>query len=440
MYVEGRMEEICHAIFHHAESTNWKKVSTALSPVNKDGKTFGALNYDILVDSPVEIGNHFTATFEKFGATHDVAISGMGDFDADWIVRQLHPIVEHGKKMFGKLPYDRYVFQIQLYSKLYGGLEHARSHVSLYDVEKFTEKKEVGRFLSLLTHEYFHLWNVKRIRPIELGPVDYSRERYTAMLYLAEGATSYYDDLTTYRCGFFDEKKYLGFPLGEQHAQALTEVPGRLMTSIKESSFLTWVKLYIPSPDLNNRYVSYYLKGGVMWWLLDMYILLHSNGRKRLDDGMRGLMKRYEKNPSMGITEEEMIEILSISCGMDLKATLREWLNGERKKNCRRKKFSRDSAWHSIVRRQKRKTYSAKKKPFQSEPVEWHSGIFMKEEAVPYALPVSIPARRLKPQGLPPKMKFWRLMVRAFKRLPHDLCGEIRPVNKIDDCPCRSRW
>ncbi len=377
MYVEGRMEEVCHAVFHHADATDWKKVSTSLSPVKKDGATFGALNYDILVDSPVEIGNHFTASFQKFGAGHDVAITGTGDFDADWIVTQLHPIVEHGKKMFGKLPYDRYVFFIQLYPKWYGGLEHARSNVSLFDIEKFTDKKEVGRFLSLLTHEYFHLWNVKRIRPIELGPFDYAHERYTAMLYLAEGATSYYDDLTTYRCGFFDEKKYLEV-LGEQHAQALAEVPGRLMTSIKESSFLTWVKLYIPSPDLNNRYVSYYLKGGVMWWLLDMHIILRTNGRKRLDDGMRGLMKRYEKNPAMGITEEEMIEVLSQSCGLNLKATLHEWLNGTNELPA--KKLLAGFGLSFEKAKPKEENVFGEKVPFQSEKVEWNTGLMLKEE------------------------------------------------------------
>ncbi|HET7152703.1 MAG TPA: PDZ domain-containing protein [Candidatus Kapabacteria bacterium] len=378
MYVDGRTNETHHAIFHHADVTGWKKVSTALSPVKKDGKTFGALNYDIFADSPVEIGNHFTASFKKFGAMHDVAISGVGDFDTDWIVKQIHPIVEHGKKMFGELPYDRYVFQIQLYPKLYGGLEHARSHVSLYDVERFPDKSAVGRFLSLLTHEYFHLWNVKRIRPVELGPFDYTTERYTSMLYLAEGATSYYDDLTTYRCGFFDEKKYLEV-MSEQHVQALAEVPGRLMTSIKESSFLTWVKLYLPSADLNNRYVSYYLKGGVLFWLLDMHIILQTGGKKRLDDGMRGLMKRYKKDPANGITEEEMISIFSHSCGVDLRTTLRNWLNGASELPTEKILAGFGLAWEK-AKPKKEDNVFGEKLPFQSQSVEWFTGLGLKED------------------------------------------------------------
>lgn len=375
-YVEGRTDEIHHMIFHFADSTDWKSVSTALSPVRADNATFGALNYDILVDSPVEIGNHFTASFTLHGAKHDVAVAGVGDYDAPWIVEQIKPIVEHGKKLFRSLPYDRYVFIIQLYPKVYGGLEHARSHVSLFDSEAFVDKKNVARFLSLITHEYFHTWNVKRIRPAELGPFDYTKERYTSMLYLAEGATSYYDDLSTYRCGFFTEKEYLD-ALGEQHLQALADVPGRLATSIKESSFLTWVKLYLPSADTNNRYVSYYLKGGILWWLLDLHIIAATNGRKRLDDGMRALMRRYNNKPGVGISEGEMIAILSLACDTDLRAVLRRWLDtpAELPTESLLAKFG----MALVKQKPNDENTFGEKRAFHAKPVDWFMGMMVKE-------------------------------------------------------------
>jgi predicted metalloprotease with PDZ domain len=376
-YVEERQNEVHHVVFEHAKSTTWKHVSTALSPVSNDGKTYGALNYDILVDSPVEIGNHFVTSFVRHGATHDVAIAGVGDFDAQWIADRLPVIVDKGRAMFRGLPYDRYLFLIQLYPDVYGGLEHARSHVSLFNSEQIGDKTQVARFLSLLTHEYFHLWNVKRIRPAELGPFDYTTERYTRMLYLAEGATSYYDDLMSYRCGFMKEDEYLK-ALGDQHLQALAEVPGRRRTSIKESSLLTWVKLYLPSADLMNRYVSYYLKGGVMWWLLDMHIIQQSKGRKRLDDGMRALYARYERNPSIGITETEMLGLISAATGVDIRSTLRTWLDTP--VELPTEKILKAFGLSLEPKKAMEANTFGDNVPYQKPAVEWFTGIVAKEE------------------------------------------------------------
>lgn len=326
-FIEGRQHELHHVILHHPESTDWKSISTALSPVSRRGTTLGALNYDILVDSPLELGTHLTRSFTRHGARHDIAITGMVHIEADWVITQLKAIVDQGRKLFGSLPYDRYVFIIQLHPKSYGGLEHARSHIAHYDSDGLSEKGMPGKFLSLLTHEYFHTWNVKRIRPVGLGPFDYEREHYTTLLHFAEGATAYYDDLLSYRCGFLTESDYLNI-LSEQHLQALADVPGRLASSVKESSFLAWVKQYLPTADLNNRYVSYYLKGGVLWWLLDLHIIAKTNGRRRLDHGLRALMARYRRKPDLGVTEDELVSILSRACGINLRSTLLRWLNG----------------------------------------------------------------------------------------------------------------
>jgi predicted metalloprotease with PDZ domain len=320
MYVEGRLDEIHHVAIDHP----WKHVSTALSPV--DGTTWGALNYDILADSPVEIGDHYVATYERHGAQHEIAITGNGNFDPDWITEQTKTIVDRAVEMWGTLPYDRYVFIIQLLPGQYGGLEHARSSVNMYDSMVFAEKEKAVKLLSLLCHEYFHLWNVKRIRPYELGPFDYNSENYTRMLWLAEGVTSYYDDLMTYRCGFFTKEQYLQ-ALGSEHLSKLLDVPGRRSMSIKDSSYLSWVKLYMATADSNNRFPSYYLKGGVIFLLLDLTIIAESNGQKSLDDGMRALMDRYIENPASGVTEEEFIQIVSRATGVEIGDYLSQWLN-----------------------------------------------------------------------------------------------------------------
>jgi predicted metalloprotease with PDZ domain len=319
MFVEGRLDEIHHVTIDHP----WKHVSTSLSPV--EGNTWGALNYDILADSPMEIGDHYVAKYERHGAQHEIAITGVGNFDPDWITEQTKTIVDRAVEMWGKLPYDRYVFIIQMLPGQYGGLEHARSSVNMFDALVFNDKDRAVKFLSLLCHEYFHLWNVKRIRPVELGPFDYHGENYTHMLWLAEGVTSYYDDLMTYRCGFYTKEEYI-HALGDDHLAKLQDTPGRKAMSIKDSSYLSWVKLYIPTPDSANRFPSYYLKGGVIFLLLDMTIIAESNGTKSLDDGMRALMARYIANPAAGITEEEFITIVSSSSGIDIGDRLRHWL------------------------------------------------------------------------------------------------------------------
>jgi len=319
MYVEGRMDEIHHVAIDHP----WSSVSTALSPVREH--VWGALNYDVLVDSPLEIGDHFVAAYERHGSVHEIAITGAGDFNAEWIAGQTKRIVDQAHTMWGSLPYDRYVFIIQLLPGQYGGLEHARCSVNMFDAENFSDRAKVVRLLALLCHEYFHLWNVKRIRPRELGPFDYNVENYTRMLWLAEGVTSYYDDLTAYRCGFYSRDEYLK-TLATEHLARLLDVPGRRAMSVKDSSYLSWVKLYIPTPDSANRFPSYYLKGGIIFLLLDLSIIADTGGERSLDDGMRALMERYTADRSTGITEDEFIEIVSGATGVDIRERLLSWL------------------------------------------------------------------------------------------------------------------
>lgn len=322
MYVDGRTDEPIALEFVHP----WSRVTTSLH-VEDTTERYIALNYDILVDSPIEIGDHELLEFTVDGAPHEIAVTGVGNFDNDWLLSVCTQVVEAGLKFWGTRPYDRYIFFLQFLPGVYGGLEHANSQVSAFDSTVFRDAAKVRRFLALLTHEFFHTWNVKRIRPIELGPFDYEKENYTSMLWLAEGATSYYDDLICYRTGFYTETEYLK-TLSESHLQALLDVPGRLVTSIKESSYLAWVKLYNPDADSGNRFPSYYLKGGVLFLLLDLHIIGQTEGEHSLEDGMRELYTRYLENPAVGIDEEEFMRIVSEATTVAVTDLFTSWLEG----------------------------------------------------------------------------------------------------------------
>jgi len=329
MYVEGRTDEVHHVLLKH-DKVLWPSTSTALSPVrepNAEGMLLGALNYDVLADSPIEIGDHTITSFREAGALHEVAIATNYDVDTEWLTRQVQQIVKTETALFGGAPYDRYVFIIQAYPGAGGGLEHARSSVNAVDPSALTDKTKAVGLLSLLCHEYFHLWNVKRIRPKELGPFDYTRENYTSMLWLAEGLTSYYDDLLTYRCGFTTTKEYLE-ALSKEHIGRLFTVPGREAMSTSDSSFLAWLKLYMQSPDGNNRFPSYYLKGGVIFLLLDAYIIDHSDGRYSMDDALREMWKRYLADPTRGMSEEECYAIIEQATRVQIRERLKQWLDG----------------------------------------------------------------------------------------------------------------
>ena len=329
MYVEGRTQEIHHLLLKHDQAA-WPSTSTALSPVGvstSGGLLLGALNYDILADSPIEIGDHRVRTFTAAGARHEVAVATNYDVDIEWLTDRVKRIVEVETELFGGAPYDRYVFIIQAYPGAGGGLEHARSSVNAVDPSALLDKSKAIGLLSLLCHEYFHLWNVKRIRPVELGPFDYTRETYTPMLWLAEGLTSYYDNLFAYRCGFTTEKEYVD-SISRDDIARLFQVQGRFAMSTRDSSYLAWLKLYLQSPDGSNRFPSYYLKGGIIIMLLDIYIIDHTDGKYSMDDALRVMWKRYQDDPSRGMTEDECIAIIEQATRVQVRERLMSWLNG----------------------------------------------------------------------------------------------------------------
>lgn len=328
MYVEGRQDEIHHVVLRH-DRTPWPNVSTQLSPVrdSANGMVLGALNYDLLADSPIEIGSHIVREFTVAGAKHELALCGPFTHDVQWLVNELTHIVETVSSIFGGVPYDRYVFMIWGYPGVGGGLEHVRSSVNASDPLALADVKKAKGLLSLLCHEYFHTWNVKRIRPIELGPFTYDTENYTSALWLAEGLTSYMDDLLAYRCGYLTEKEYVEV-LQNEHLARLDRVPGRKRMSVRDSSFLAWVRLYFESPDTVNRFPSYYLKGGIIFLLLDLYVIDHTDGARSMNDVLKGLWKEYVAHPERGLTEAEVIAVIERSTGIQVRELLMSWLDG----------------------------------------------------------------------------------------------------------------
>lgn len=286
----------------------WSKLSTGLTDVSEKRNEFiyTAKDYDELVDSPVEIGCHETDGFEYQGKPHHIANFGELYPHRQNIKADLKKIVATVADHFdGELPYEQYLFITHFVPKLFGGLEHLNSTALQFDGRKLANKKDYQAYLALAAHEYFHLWNVKRIRPKELGPFDYLNENYTTLLWLAEGLTSFMDDLFVYRAGLSTIEEYLD--VVKSNLEMYLNTPGRLYHSLEQSSFNAWIKLYRPDENSKNSSVSYYLKGGLVFTVLQS--LLAPQG-KSVDDLLRMLWDDYKKRPATGVTREDVYRMV----------------------------------------------------------------------------------------------------------------------------------
>jgi predicted metalloprotease with PDZ domain len=267
------------------------KIATGLPKVDGQPNTFRAENFDVLYDSPFEIGNFNDVYFTVQGKQHRFVIEGEGNYDLPRIATDVAKIVEEAYKIFGELPYNDYTFILNLRGG--GGLEHLNSTALQWQKFGFKPESRYTSFLGLVAHEYFHNFNVKRIRPDALGPFDYENENYTKLLWVAEGGTSYYESLLTRRAGFVTPTEVLA----EKAAgiQQLQSRPGRFETSVEEASFDAWIKYYRPDENAINNQISYYDKGDLVNMMLDLTIRASSNGAKSLDDVMRYLYTEYFK-------------------------------------------------------------------------------------------------------------------------------------------------
>src|SRR5947207_204029 len=292
MYPEGKLS--APATVRVIPYGNWK-VATGLPPVSDQPNTFRAENFDILYDSPFEVSNFRQIDFTVRGVPHRIVIDGEGNYDTSRMRADVQKIVEAETSMLGVIPYHDYTFILHLRSNTCGGLEPLNSTALGFRRFNFSTERGWQSFYGLVAHEFFHLWNVKRIRPDALGPFDYTKENYTRSLWVAEGITSYYGDLMVRRAGLISDKEYLdGLARKIQNFQ---NTPGRLQMSAEDASFNTWIKEYRPDENSVNSQISYYDKGEFLGLLLDLEIRRHSHDAKSLDDVMRYLYHEfYEKN------------------------------------------------------------------------------------------------------------------------------------------------
>ena len=315
-----------------AATAHWS-VATGLTPQSIDKRGFGvyaASHYDELVDCPVEMGTFWSGQFTACGVAHRFVVAGAApSFDGKRLLADTQKICEtairfwHGK---GKPPIKNYLFMLNAVHDGFGGLEHRNSTALICgrrDLPRTGEARASDGYttlLGLISHEYFHTWNVKRLRPAEFFRYDYSQENYTQLLWFFEGFTSYYDDLLLRRAGLIDDATYLKL-LGKATNQVL-QTPGRSVQTVAQASFDAWVKYYRQDENTPNATVSYYTKGSLVALCLDL--TLRREGKTTLDDVMRALWKRCAGGP---MTEADLRAELASLAGRSFDNELDQWVH-----------------------------------------------------------------------------------------------------------------
>lgn len=324
---------------------SWR-VATALRELKAKRYGFGfyaADNYDELIDHPVEMGSFALATFTAHGVPHDIVITGqVPKLDMARLATDLKKVCEAQIALFEpktrRAPMDRYVFMTLAVGDGYGGLEHRASTALICSRNDLPvqEQKEMSdgyrTFLGLCSHEYFHTWNVKRIKPAAFAPYHLDSESYTTLLWLFEGFTSYYDDLMLVRSGLIDEQQYC--KLVAKTANSVLRGSGRTKQSVAESSFDAWVKYYRQDENAPNSVVSYYAKGSLVALAFDLTIREGSGGKRSLDDIMRALWQRYGKDffegrkEGRGVSESEVEALFDEVAGLKLRKLFDRYVRG----------------------------------------------------------------------------------------------------------------
>lgn len=298
-------------------------VTTALPASGQN--TFFATDFDTLVDSPFEIGCHQLYQFEVLGKPHELAIWGQGNLQVQRLIIDIKKIIEVEAQMFGGLPYEKYLFILHLFYQAYGGLEHKNSCSLIYQRFGFRDRDKYERFIQLVAHEFFHLWNVKRIRPAALEVFDYDCENYTPSLWFCEGTTSYYDLLIPLRAGIYNAQTMLNHFSKDITRYMIT--PGRKVQSLSESSFDAWIKLYRQDANSGNSQMSYYLKGEIVSLLLDLLIRSRHKNQRSLDDIMFKTWQKFGKD-EIGYTPQQLQEIIESVAGCNLNDFFKRYIDG----------------------------------------------------------------------------------------------------------------
>ena len=319
----------------HPDARDWS-VATGLTPVKTTKNGFGsyqAEHYDELVDCPVEMGAFWSGSFTACGVPHRFVVAGaLPSFDGDRLLVDTKKICEaeirfwHGDK---KPPFKSYVFMLNAVDDGYGGLEHRNSTALIAtrkDLPRLGETKASDGYttlLGLISHEYFHTWNVKRLRPAELASYDYTQENYTELLWFFEGFTSYYDDLLLRRAGLIDDATY--FKLLTKTFNQVDQAPGRLVQSVAQASFDAWVKYYRQDENTPNATISYYTKGALVALCFDL--TLRAEGKTTLDNVMHGLWARCQGGP---MSEADFATVLQELGGRSVAKEIAAWIHSTR--------------------------------------------------------------------------------------------------------------
>ena len=327
MYTEETRNQLgVLKIYPHA---SFKKVSTALVPADFKSEpgcqSFVFKDYDQLVDSPIEIGNQQEFSFMAAGVRHRVAMYGEANYNIAELQRDMAKVVESATAVFGSNPNQDYLFIVHNVTDGQGGLEHLNSCVLSVSRWTYTGSNYLG-FINLVAHEYFHLWNVKRIRPIELGPFNYDQECYTSLLWVMEGITSYYDELLLLRAGFYTKADFLNKL--QSQINYVEGSPGSRVQPVAHASFDAWIKAYRPNENSSNTTMTYYSRGAVIGAVLDAYLIQRSKGKQSLDGFMQLLYQKYALDLKRGFSETEFEQELANYCGEDMHAFFTQYVNG----------------------------------------------------------------------------------------------------------------
>lgn len=325
-YVEGRERQPLEIAVH--VPSPWR-VYTELPEVGRSPARFRARDYDELVDEPIDCGTPVELTVRPSGIPHRILLCGQGgNFEAHQVETDVSKIVEAAIRLMGGSPLEHYTFFYHLTdgrSAVYGGLEHKNSTSIVVGRTAFRPEEEYRQFLSVTSHEYFHLYNVKRIRPLVLGPFDYTQEAYTHLLWAMEGSTDYFGALILLRAGLLPSPKYLE-ETGKK-IQKYVNTPGRKVASLEELSFNAWIDLYKPNEETANQSVSYYLKGDLATMCLDLEIRHRTEGRSSIEAVFRTLWEEYGRR-DRGLDEDAILPVVNRVTGVDLTEFFQRYIAG----------------------------------------------------------------------------------------------------------------
>jgi predicted metalloprotease with PDZ domain len=324
LYVQG--QENTKALLELELPAGFSKIVTALKESGQKPNQYQIQNIDELFDSPILCGNPLVLHFQAAGVKHQAAFQGPGNINQDRIKSDFSKIIETEKSIFQHHPCTEYTFLVHNLPNGGGGLEHGHSTSLQTAWNTYDNEASYQNFLALVAHEYFHLWNVKRLRPKPLGPFNYDGENYCRMLWVAEGFTSYYDDFVLFRAGITKKERFL--EVVASNLSRVESVPGMYVQSLAEAGLDAWIKYYRPNENSANSQSDYYTKGAALATLLDMMLIRESKGKSNLDNLIRDMYQDYYLKKDIWFTEEDLEKELVKRLGAKGKSFLADYVYG----------------------------------------------------------------------------------------------------------------